>query len=175
MKTLILGGIKSGKSSWAETLATNTGKAVTIIVTATAEDDEMKTRIRHHQQSRPSSWQVIEEPVSLARALNQALKNDHCIIIDCLTLWVTNLLLADDKSLFEKEKQAFIDKVSTSTDSIIMVSNETSMGIIPMGDLTRRFCDETGILHQKIAEQCDNVLLTIAGLPMALKGSINND
>lgn len=175
MKTLILGGIKSGKSRLAETLAASSNKPVTIIATATAEDNEMQARIKHHQQSRPSHWQVIEEPLSLASALHQPINNNHCIIIDCLTLWITNLLLADDKSLLQKEKQAFIDSLTVTNGSVIMVSNETSMGIIPLGDLTRRFCDETGILHQKIAQQCDNVFLTIAGLPMVLKGSINYD
>lgn len=175
MKTLILGGVKSGKSRLAETLATSTNRPVVLIATATAEDDEMKTRIKHHRQSRPPHWQIIEEPVSLATVLTQPIEDKKCIIIDCLTLWMTNLLLADDNSLLEKEKQALINSLSTSTGNLIMVSNETNMGIIPMGNLTRRFCDETGILHQQIAEQCDNVFLTIAGLPMTLKGSLKND
>ncbi len=175
MKTLILGGVKSGKSRLAENRALRTEKPVVIIATATAGDEEMQARINHHQQSRPPQWQVIEEPICLASALHQANTNNNCIIIDCLTLWLTNLLLANDTTTLEKEMQAFITTLAGTTGSVIMVSNETSMGIIPMGDLTRRYCDEAGLLHQKIAQQCDNVLLTIAGLPMTLKGSIDND
>ena len=175
MKTLILGGIKSGKSKLAETLATNTNQATVLIATATALDDEMRARIKHHQNSRPAHWHVIEEPILLADAVRQSSNKDECIVIDCLTLWLTNLLLTDNESLIKAEKDAFIQAMTTTTQTVIMVSNETSMGIIPLGDLTRRFCDEAGLLHQRIAEQCDNVLLTVAGLPMPLKGSIQND
>jgi len=86
---------------------------------------------------------------------------------------VTNLLLDKDKTVLEKETKALLDILPAGSGSITMISNETSMGVIPMGELTRRFCDETGLLHQKLATQCDNVLLTVAGLPTALKGSHN--
>jgi len=173
MKTLILGGIKSGKSKLAESLAIESNKTVTVIATATANNTEMQTRIEHHKRSRPPQWQVIEEPIKLADVLIQSLEKNDYIIIDCLTLWVTNLLLNKDKTALEKETKALLDILLASSGSITMISNETSMGVIPMGELTRRFCDETGLLHQKLATQCDNVLLTVAGLPMALKGSHN--
>ncbi len=173
MKTLLLGGVKSGKSKLAESMAIESGEAVTLIVTACAKDAEMQARIEHHKRSRPAYWQVIEEPLSLADALLQPLQSDNYIIIDCLTMWVTNLLLHKDNNIFVKETSAFIDIVSRTSRSVTMISNETSMGIIPMGELTRRFCDETGLLHQTLASECDNVILTIAGLPMALKGSVH--
>jgi len=173
MKTLILGGIKSGKSKQAELLASKSQKTVTLIATAGANDIEMHARIEHHKRSRPQHWQLVEESKSLADALIEPLANNEYIIIDCLTLWVTNLLLDEDKTAFTKETAALYEILSESNGSITMISNETSMGIIPMGELTRRFCDETGLLHQKLARQCDNVVLTIAGLPMALKGSHN--
>ena len=177
MKTLILGGIKSGKSKLAEVLATESEKNVTLIATAAAKDIakdiEMHARIEHHKRSRPPNWLVIEESLTLADALMQPLENNDYIIIDCLTLWVTNLLLDKDKATLAKETTALLDTLSASSGTVTMISNETSMGIIPMGELTRRFCDETGLLHQKLASQCDNVVLAIAGQPMALKGSIN--
>jgi len=173
MKTLILGGIKSGKSKLAESLATGSEKTVTLIATATANDAEMQTRIEHHKRSRPPHWRIIEEPVFLSAALVQPLKSNDYIIIDCITLWVTNLLLHEDKTTLQKETKAFLDILTRYNGLITIVSNETSMGIIPMDELTRRFCDETGLLHQKLASQCDNVVLTIAGLPMVLKGSVN--
>ena len=173
MKTLILGGNKSGKSKLAEVLATESEMTVTLIATAVAKVIEMQTRIEHHKLSRPPHRQVIEEPLALADELIPPLENNNYIIIDCLTLWVTNLLLDEDKTTLAKETTALLDILSASTGTVTMISNETSMGIIPMAELTRRFCDETGLLHQKLASQCDNVFLTIAGLPMALKGSIN--
>ena len=148
-------------------------KTVTLIATAVAKDIEMQARIEHHKHSRPPHWLVIEEPLSLADALIKPLENNDYIIIDCLTLWVTNLLLDEDKTALDRETSALLDILSESAGTITMISNETSMGIIPMGELTRCFCDTTGLLHQKLASQCDNVVLTFAGLPLALKGSLN--
>lgn len=135
----------------------------------------MRVRIKHHQDARSPDWQVIEEPLALAAALVQPLAENKCVVIDCLTLWMTNLLVSGDESLLAAERQALFDCLASSSGSIIMVSNETSMGIMPMGSLTRRFCDESGLLHQRLAEQCDNVALIVAGIPMVLKGSIDND
>ena len=109
MKTLILGGIKSGKSKLAEVLATESQKNVTLIATADAKDVEMQTRIEHHKRSRPPHWLVIEEPLALADALIQPLENKDYIIIDCLTLWLTNLLLDEDKTTLAKETTALLD------------------------------------------------------------------
>ncbi len=173
MKTLILGGIKSGKSRMAESLATDSGLQVVVIATATADDKEMQQRISHHRQSRPASWKIVEEPIALGSALTECSASDNIVIIDCLTLWLTNLLLHDDTDLLRKQTDNLLATLRDSTGNIIMVSNETSMGIVPMGELTRRFCDEAGLLHQQIAAYCDNVTLTVAGLPMVLKGKNN--
>ncbi len=172
-KTLILGGIRSGKSRLAEKLAIQTHLPVTYIATATIEDDEMRARIALHRANRPKHWHVIEEPIQLADTLQQVTQTDHCILIDCITLWLTNILLSEDNALFEREHASFISALPQLPGTIIMVSNETNMGIIPMGELTRRYCDEAGKLHQLIARHCQNVILTVAGLPHYLKGGLD--
>ncbi|MDX1750630.1 MAG: bifunctional adenosylcobinamide kinase/adenosylcobinamide-phosphate guanylyltransferase [Methylophaga sp.] len=170
-KTLILGGVKSGKSRLAEQRALNSKLAVCYVATARADDSEMQQRIALHQQQRPAHWMTVEVPLNLADALQQQDEPDKCILVDCLTLWLTNLLLTDDENLFTNEVQLLLETLPTLQADIILVSNETSMGIVPMGELTRRFCDEAGRLHQQLAVLMDNVILTVAGLPHALKGN----
>ncbi len=170
-KTLILGGVKSGKSRLAEQRATNSELPVLYVATARADDNEMQQRIVLHQQQRPAHWTTIEVPLQLAAALQQQDAANICILVDCLTLWLTNLLLADDEKFIRDEIQQLLDTLPTLQAEIILVSNETSMGIVPMGELTRRFCDEAGRLHQQLAVMVDNVILTVAGLPHALKGN----
>ncbi|WP_300494879.1 bifunctional adenosylcobinamide kinase/adenosylcobinamide-phosphate guanylyltransferase [uncultured Methylophaga sp.] len=170
-KTLILGGVKSGKSRLAEQRAIKSKLAVCYVATARADDSEMQQRIALHQQQRPAHWTTIEVPLNLAAALQQQDSADKCILVDCLTLWLTNLLLSDDENLLTNEIQRLLETLPTLQADIILVSNETSMGIVPMGELTRRFCDEAGRLHQQLAALMDNVILTVAGLPHALKGN----
>ncbi len=167
--TLILGGVRSGKSRLAEKLAIESQLPVTYIATATAQDEEMRQRITTHQKQRPDHWQVVEEPVQLAMALSR-IDKQQCILLDCLTLWLTNLLLAKDSFLFMQERDAFLSVLPTLENRLIMVSNETNMGITPMGELSRRYCDEAGRLHQEVALHCEQVILTLAGLPHTLKG-----
>jgi len=171
VKTLILGGVKSGKSRLAEQRAINSELPVCYFATACADDSEMQQRIALHQQQRPAHWTTVEVPLHLAAALKQHAAVKKCMLIDCLTLWLTNLLLADDEPLLRDEIEQLLKTLPTLDAEIIMVSNETSMGIVPMGELTRRFCDETGRLHQQLAVLADNVILTVAGLPHPLKGN----
>ncbi len=168
MKSLVLGGTKSGKSRFAESLATNSDKAVTVIATARADDAEIALRIQKHQADRDKTWHVVEEPVELSQAIREA-PQEHAILVDCLTLWITNLLLLSDELVLENQIEQFLDTVAQSTQTLIFVSNETSMGIVPMGALSRRYCDEVGLLHQKLAGQCDEVMLIVAGLHQQLK------
>ncbi|OOR85558.1 bifunctional adenosylcobinamide kinase/adenosylcobinamide-phosphate guanylyltransferase [Moraxella canis] len=171
MLTLVLGGARSGKSRHAEALAKQleqTGKRVIYVATAKADDDEMHHRILRHQNDRPSHWQTIETPVDLAHYL-QHFDDQVVILIDCLTLWMSNLLMLDDK-LFDKYKNDFLDHLTSTKADVIMVSNETGLGVVPMGKLTRRFVDEIGFLHQAIAAKADQVIFCVAGLPMTLKG-----
>lgn len=174
MKSLILGGVKSGKSRHAESLAEKTLKPVTFIATAMAHDVEMSKRIAHHKEQRPKNWVLIEEPYQLGSAIESStgsgLSSKQCLVVDCLTLWVTQLLILDDEIQFEHEKAAFINAITRTPSDLIIVSNENNMGVVPMGELSRRYCDEIGLLHQHIATLCDSVVLCVAGLPMVVKG-----
>ncbi|PCJ32841.1 MAG: bifunctional adenosylcobinamide kinase/adenosylcobinamide-phosphate guanylyltransferase [Gammaproteobacteria bacterium] len=172
--SLILGGVKSGKSHFAEQLAIRTDLNVVYIATASADDDEMLERINKHQQQRPAQWLTVESPINLASTIQHYDQADNCILVDCLTLWLTNLLMADNESALRQEIDALLDYIKTMQATLIMVSNETNMGITPLGELTRRYCDEVGVLHQRIAQQCEHVVLTVAGLPHYLKGQIND-
>ena len=170
MKQLILGGVRSGKSKMAEQQALDSGLEVVYIATATAGDDEMHARIQKHQQQRPDNWQLVEEPLMLSDALQHHANSDRCLLVDCLTLWLTNLLLNEDEAFFKTQREAFINVITTLPGQLIFVSNETGLGIVPMGKLSRRYCDEAGLLHQELAQLCDRVILSIAGLPQILKG-----
>jgi len=172
MKTLILGGVRSGKSRLAEQLASGSDLPVSYIATATADDAEMQRRIEGHRQSRPDSWDVVEEPVRLAAVMSAQAEPGRCVLVDCLTLWLTNLLVAADEDLFKREREALLLTLTSLSGQIVMVSNETNMGIMPIGDLSRRYCDEAGRLHQDLAQACDRVVLMVAGLPHVLKGDV---
>lgn len=169
MRELILGGARSGKSALAEQRAAASGLAVTYIATAQALDEEMAARIERHQQQRPDHWQLVEEPLELAAALQQNAAADRCLLVDCLTLWLNNLLAND--SVFERCRSEFLELLPQLPGEIILVSNEVGLGIVPLGELTRRFCDESGRLHQAVAARCERVTFVTAGLPMLLKGA----
>jgi adenosylcobinamide kinase/adenosylcobinamide-phosphate guanylyltransferase len=170
MRTLILGGVRSGKSRLAERLAVETGRQVVYVATATAGDDEMARRIEAHRRHRPPDWIVVEEPLAIARALADLARSGRCLVVDCLTLWLTNLLIHSDPALLETERVALLEAVPKLAGDLILVGNETNMGIIPVGEVSRRYCDEVGLLHQALAARCDRVVLTVAGLPLLLKG-----
>jgi adenosylcobinamide kinase/adenosylcobinamide-phosphate guanylyltransferase len=170
MKELILGGARSGKSSLAERSAKASGLSLIYVATGQAGDKEMAERIVHHQERRGDEWQLIEEPVQLAETLKANATADTCILVDCLTLWLSNCLFADeDGHTWEQQKQTLLDCLETLPGHIIFVGNETGMGVIPMGEISRRFVDENGWLHQSLAQRCNKVTLTVAGLPHVLK------
>ena len=170
MRELILGGVRSGKSRLAEQHAQATGLPVIYIATATAEDEEMRARIAHHQQQRSAQWRVVEEPLALAAVLQREAAENRCVLVDCLTLWLTNLLCAQDEARLQQEVAELLRVLPVLSGHIILVSNETGMGVVPLGELTRRYCDEAGRLHQAVAQSCEKVILTVAGLPLNLKG-----
>lgn len=169
-KILILGGVRSGKSRLAERLAIESRMPVTYLATATIGDAEMQARIDLHRANRPAHWHVIEEPLQLATTLSQSAAANRCLLVDCLTLWLTNLLLHPDSNILENELAALLAVLPTLPGRIILVSNETNMGVTPMGELSRRYCDQAGRLHQLVAQQCQQVILMVAGLPHILKG-----
>jgi adenosylcobinamide kinase/adenosylcobinamide-phosphate guanylyltransferase len=172
MKQLILGGARSGKSSLAEQLALASGKRVIYFATANTDenDTEMCERIAQHQQQRPNDWPTIETPLELAAQLQQQASKDCCLLVDCLTLWLSNCLFHKETFFWQQQKQALLDTLPTLSGDIIFVSNEVGSGVVPLGEINRRFVDESGFLHQALAAQCDRVILTAAGLPLVLKG-----
>lgn len=171
MKELILGGVRSGKSALAQQRALASGLHLTFIATATAGDEAMAARIQRHRLERTDAWTLIEEPIALADVLRQSAAPDRCLLVDCLTLWLSNLLGAASESVFQHERQALLELLPQLPGHIILVSNEVNMGVVPMGELSRRFCDEAGWLHQALAQQCQRVTLSVAGLPLVLKGA----
>lgn len=170
MLQLILGGARSGKSRLAEKLASDSHLAVTYIATSQPLDGEMNARVAHHRARRPAEWALIEEPIALARVLRENAGGERCLLVDCLTLWLTNLLMLDDAARLAAEREALLNGLASLPGEIIFVSNETGMGVVPLGELTRRYVDEAGWLHQALAERCQRVVLTVAGLPLTLKG-----
>ncbi len=170
MLELILGGARSGKSRLAEQRAADSALPVTYIATSQALDGEMNTRIQHHRERRPAHWALVEEPLELARVLGEQAAQDKCLLVDCLTLWLTNLLMLDDPARLGAEREALLACLDELPGRIILVSNETGLGVVPLGELTRRYVDEAGWLHQALAEHCQRVIFTVAGLPMVLKG-----
>lgn len=172
---LILGGARSGKSSHAQMIATQkeqAGQTVIYIATACADknDDEMSGRIRHHKNHRPSHWQTLEIPKQLADTLHVLKSQQNIVImIDCLTLWLTNVLISNELAA---QKQALLSVLDNYPHDVIMVSNETGLGVVPMGRLSRQFVDESGFLHQQLAKLADKVVLCVAGLPMILKSDV---
>jgi len=169
MLELILGGARSGKSRLAERLAMESGLPVTYIATSQPLDAEMAERIAHHRARRPVDWALVEEPLTLARVLREHARVDHCLLVDCLTLWLTNLLMQDDPAHLVEEREAFLDCLATLPGYVLLVSNETGLGVVPLGELSRRYVDEAGWLHQALAERCQRVTFVVAGLPMVLK------
>ena len=157
----------------AEQKAIASGLPVTYIATAAAHDQEMDDRISHHQSRRPDHWLLVEEPLFLGRSIEQLNQKGNCLLIDCLTLWITNLLLKDDATFFEEQTALLLKSLSQSNNHIILVSNETGMGVVPLGEISRRFVDESGRLHQALASIADKVTLSVAGLPMILKDNID--
>ena len=169
MKALILGGARSGKSRLAEQKASDSGLDVVYIATAQAFDSEMNERITRHQNDRPSHWLTVEEPVYLAQAIIDNAKDSRVILVDCLTLWLSNLLCLDNETIFEEQKIALFNALNSMPGQLIIVSNEVGQGIVPDNRLARRFIDEAGWLHQDLAAQCEHVTFVTAGIAQSLK------
>jgi adenosylcobinamide kinase/adenosylcobinamide-phosphate guanylyltransferase len=171
MRELILGGVRSGKSRLAEQHAIESGLDVVYVATAQVRDAEMQRRIARHQAQRPAHWQVVEAGHDLAQVLQQQTGAGRCVLVDCLTLWLTQLLCDVSEAELRREVDALLAVLPTLPGQLILVSNETNMGIVPMGELSRRYCDEAGRLHQRVGALCERVILTVAGLPLIVKGS----
>ena len=163
--TLVLGGARSGKSAHAERLIGELAPPWTYIATAQAFDDEMRERIAHHQSRRDQRWRTVDAPLELAAALNGA--GEGPVLIDCLTLWLTNHMLVGHD--LEVECQRLVEVLARPRGTWFVVSNEVGMGIVPENALARRFRDEAGRLNQQVAAIADRVMLTVAGIPIKVK------
>ena len=173
MLTLILGGVRSGKSRMAERLAAGISDQIVYLATAEAKDVEMQERIALHQTHRPEHWKTIEEPIHLAKALSEHGTAENVVIVDCLTLWITNLLLADERFKTGRDEiEALITELKRERRNLVLVSNETNSGVVPVDALSRRICDEIGVLHQTLATLADNVILMVAGIPTWVKQTV---
>lgn len=165
---LILGGARSGKSRLALQVAESTGLQHTFLATATAEDGEMCARIENHQAERGSEWKLLEEPLNLAAALASLNHKDCCVLVDCTTLWISNCLQAGN---WETQRDALFELLPKLSCKVIFVSNETGLGIVPLGELTRQFVDASGFFNQRLAAVCDAVTMVVAGIPVQLKAN----
>lgn len=166
--TLVLGGARSGKSAFAEDLAEKSGLALHYIATGQAWDDEMRERIATHRKRRGSNWTTHEAPIDLGGAINSLDNANNTVLVDCLTLWTTNLMMGEGD--MDEAFDTLIARLPTARAQLIFVSNEVGMGIVPENAMARRFRDLAGSLHQKIAVVADEVYLVAAGLPLKLKG-----
>jgi adenosylcobinamide kinase/adenosylcobinamide-phosphate guanylyltransferase len=166
--TLVLGGARSGKSRHAEGLITALPPPWTYVATAEAGDEEMAARIKSHRERRGAQWRTIEAPRELAKAL--AACGDGPVLVDCLTLWLSNLMLAEAN--VEEETAQLEETLAATKGPLVLVANEVGSGIVPSYPLGRRFRDMQGILNQRMAARAERVILMVAGLPLALKGTL---
>lgn len=166
MKELILGGARSGKSGYAERRALTSGKSPVYVATGWADDEEMTERIARHRAERGEGWLLVEEPLHLAQALLAVDDPERVLVVDCLTLWLSNCLHMGDWPAARDRLLMVLPQLSAD---VHLVSNEVGSGIVPLGPLPRRFVDESGWLHQTLAGVCTRVTLVVAGLPLTLK------
>ncbi|BAE53229.1 bifunctional adenosylcobinamide kinase/adenosylcobinamide-phosphate guanylyltransferase [Paramagnetospirillum magneticum] len=163
--TLVLGGARSGKSAFAESLFGDS--PALYLATGQALDGEMAERIDHHRRRRGPSWSTLEEPLDLAEALDNVLRPDRPVLVDCLTMWLSNLMHAGrdiDRSLGH-----LCEVLAEPAGPVVMVSNEVGMGLVPETSLGRQFRDHQGRVNQRVAAQCRKVVFVAAGLPLVLK------
>lgn len=175
--TLILGGARSGKSAFAETLASKRGSRVLYVATAAAGDEEMAQRIEVHRRSRPASWQTLEEPLEVPAALRAVSPDFDLVLVDCITLWVSNLLLQIEGQVVPDEAERLVlrrvDELIAAcrdgTASYVLIANEVGLGLVPPYPLGRIYRDALGRANQSLAASADEVFFLVAGLPMPLK------
>jgi len=167
--TLILGGARSGKSVFGEKLALNKDSKPIYIFTAQSFDKEMDERIRIHKDRRKKQpWQDVEATINLPSAISELSKKQKVILVDCLSLWLTNLMMNGRN--IDKDIKKFVNELENSPSDIILISSEVGLGIVPDNEMSRIFRDHLGLLHQKVAAISETVIMMVAGIPMVVKG-----
>ena len=166
--TFVLGGARSGKSSFAEKLVEDSGLQPVYLATGRAFDTEMENRISIHRDRRGSEWKTVEEPLDLVGALEKHVGDDRFVLVDCLTLWITNLMMAEQN--IAAETKTLIAALRQLSGPVFFVSNEVGLGIVPENRMAREFRDHAGFLHQAVASVADEVYFMAAGLPLKMKG-----
>ena len=167
---LLTGGARAGKSRYAERLMLARPARHAVIATAVAGDEEMKQRILRHKAERDPSWEVFEQPISIRAAIRNAARQDRIVLLDCLTLWISNLMA--EKRDIEVEVQGLVGTLHIAAGPVIIVSNEVGLGIVPDNPLARAFRDHLGRANQAVAAAADCAVLMTAGIPLALKGTL---
>jgi adenosylcobinamide kinase / adenosylcobinamide-phosphate guanylyltransferase len=165
--TLLLGGARSGKSAHGEALVLASGLRPVYIATAQALDGEMAERIQHHRRRRGAGWSTLEEPLRLPEALAEQARADRAVLVDCLTLWLTNVMVAGHDA--EHASDRLLAALVALPGPVVLVSNEVGLGVVPLDPMSRAFVDHAGRLHQRIAAVADWVRFVAAGLPLDLK------
>jgi adenosylcobinamide kinase / adenosylcobinamide-phosphate guanylyltransferase len=168
--TLVLGGVRSGKSRFAQKLAEKES-SVAFVATAKAVDEEMRNKIHRHQQERPKHWRTVEEPLDLARVFDERAQQFKILLVDCLTFFVANVLEADPE-MVNPRIDGLVEALQKVPTSVVLVSNEVGSGVVPPYPAGRQFRDLLGEVNQKVASIADKVVLMVAGLPLVLKGRI---
>jgi adenosylcobinamide kinase / adenosylcobinamide-phosphate guanylyltransferase len=166
---LVLGGARSGKSSWALKYTENNYDSYMFIATAEVMDDEMADRVRLHKEDRGPEWKLREEPLAIANVLKTGCEGVEAVLIDCMTIWLSNVLLQKGEEKVPVYRNRLIEALVQSAHSVIIVSNEVGTGIVPEHPLGRLYRDMAGSLNQKLAATADKVVMTVAGLPIYLK------
>lgn len=171
MKTLITGGARSGKSAHALMLAERwQGGGKIFIATAEARDPEMRSRIEKHRTERGREWITVEEPLAVAKAVAAHGAEGNFIVLDCLTLWTSNLLEQADDAAFARKADELAAAVAAVAATVIVVTNEVGLGIVPADALSRAYRDRLGLVNARLAAVCGRVILMVAGLPLMIKG-----
>ena len=170
--TLVLGGARSGKSTFAERLVEDSGLAPVYLATGQAFDGEMEDRIAIHKDRRGPQWRTVEEPLALRETLLRECAPGRAVLVDCLTLWVTNLMMAERD--IDAQCAGLVDAMPQLQGAVVFVSNEVGLGIVPDNAMARAFRDHAGRVNQAVAAAAQNVFFVAAGLPMALKTTIQS-
>lgn len=167
---LAIGGARSGKSAWAQRYMERNYRSLVFLATAEILDEEMALRVRLHRESRGPEWMLLEEPLDVPGALRARGSSGDAVLVDCLTVWLSNIMLKEGRSRVQLYRDRLLETLSERKANVVLVSNEVGMGLVPEHPLGREFRDEAGILNQAVAQSADRVVFVAAGLPLWLKG-----